>query len=164
MGIGKYWRIFSWRALVCFTYPYFIFNLTISGLPFVYFSSVIPDNPNPRQLHDIYISLYDKACQAAKGSPTETPATGRESSISYNMGITDRAIVLCPRNSEGIKIRSIGGELIGPVSLNGTVLGGTLLVKTEEEWKALRKDELKLMEVLGSIGIKSTTSGSDGKL
>jgi ATP adenylyltransferase len=65
-------------------------------------------------------------------------------------------MVLCPRTSEGAKIKSDSGELIGPISLNGTVLGGTLLVKSEAEWDTLRNDESRLEEVLKSIGIDST--------
>jgi ATP adenylyltransferase len=65
-------------------------------------------------------------------------------------------MVLCPRTSEGTKIKSVDGEFIGPISLNGTVLGGTLLVKSEVEWDALRNDESRLGDVLKSIGIDST--------
>lgn len=61
-------------------------------------------------------------------------------------------MVLCPRASEGTKIKSNNGGDIGPVSLNGTVLGGTLLVKSEAEWDALRNDQSKLMDILAAIG------------
>lgn len=61
-------------------------------------------------------------------------------------------MVLCPRSSEGTKILSNDGEPVGPVSLNGTILGGTLLVKSESEWDALRNDDSKLELVLKSIG------------
>lgn len=132
-------------------------------LPFTYFVSTIPDAATPRQLHNIYISLYEKAFKASQrfsenpGSTSALPKTTRkeESRISYNMGLTDRAMVVCPRVSEGPKIKSIDGQMIGPIALNGTVLGGTLLVKSEEEWDALRNEESKLKEVLETIGIPS---------
>lgn len=64
-------------------------------------------------------------------------------------------MVVCPRISEGLIIKSNNGESIGPVALNGTLLAGTLLVKSEIEWDTLRSDESKLNEILGSIGINS---------
>lgn len=79
-----------------------------------------------------------------------------EAPISYNLGLTDRVMVLCLRTCESIKIKSDTGDLVGPVSLNGTVLGGTLLVKNEAEWNALRSDESKLEKILSSIGIGPT--------
>jgi ATP adenylyltransferase len=73
-------------------------------------------------------------------------------------------MVLCPRISEGSKVKSKNGDLIGPVSLNGTILGGTLLVKSEEDWDALRSDELKLKEILYAIGMPSTVPEREGRL
>jgi ATP adenylyltransferase len=37
--------------------------------------------------------------------------------------------------------------------LNGTLLAGTLLVKSEAEWDTLRNDESMLIEILSSIGV-----------
>lgn len=73
-------------------------------------------------------------------------------------------MVLCPRTSEGTKIRNNDGELIGPIYLNGTVLGGTLLVKSDAEWDALRSDDVKLHDVLSSIGIHPTNSAPNERL
>jgi len=44
---------------------------------------------------------------------------------------------------------------IGPISLNGTVLAGTLLVKNEMEWNALKNDPPQLPRLLEVIGIPS---------
>jgi sulfate adenylyltransferase (ADP) / ATP adenylyltransferase len=63
--------------------------------------------------------------------------------------------VVCPRISEGLAIKSSNGEPIGPVALNGTLLAGTLLVKSELEWDTLRADESKLNDILSSIGVNS---------
>ncbi|KAF8863743.1 HIT-like protein [Acephala macrosclerotiorum] len=120
-------------------------------LPFTYFASVLPINPTSKQIHELYLDLYGKACQVSKVETT----ISEESSISYNLGLTDRAIVLCPRVSEGMKIQDEHGQLLGPIALNGTVLGGTLLVKTENEWNTLRSNESRLMEILNAIGISS---------
>jgi ATP adenylyltransferase len=69
-------------------------------------------------------------------------------------------MVVCPRTLEGPMIKSSKGESIGPVSLNGTLLAGTLLVKSEAEWDTLHDDESKLSDVLGSIGISSIKSNA----
>ena len=82
----------------------------------------------------------------------------------YNLALTDQAIVLCPRLSEGLEIKGSNGNLVGPVSLNGTMLGGTLLVKSEQEWDALRNDEKKLKKILQAIGVPPITNDKEGKL
>lgn len=136
-------------------------------VPFTYFASEIPHDASPSQLHELYIKMHQQAChasqqyQASSPSPASSisqPKRENESPISYNLGFTDRAMILCPRISEGPKIESINGNSIGPIALNGTVLGGTLLVKSEEEWETLRNDTSKLRDILGAIGIPSTTS------
>lgn len=82
-----------------------------------------------------------------------TPATsGNESAISYNLALTDRVMVLCPRRAEGATILDATGVEIGHVALNGTLLGGTLLVKNELEWEALRRDPSILDFILSSVG------------
>lgn len=131
-------------------------------LPFSYFAATLPDNPTAKQLRDIYLELYEKACNASGIHVIKAEIVG--SSISYNLGLTDQAIVLCPRTSEGIKVESIQGELIGPISLNGTFLGGTLLVKTETEWDALKSDESNLIGILKSIGVPSNPTSHEGRL
>lgn len=131
-------------------------------LPFSYVSARLPENPSAEELYRIYVNLYDQACQLRR-KPARDPSLEKQaSSISYNLGITDQTLVLCPRTSEEIKI-SKTGEPIGLVALNGTVLGGTLLVKSEEEWDVLRSDESKLTEILRAIGV-STAHEPEGRL
>jgi len=133
------------------------------NLPFTYFAATLPKGATPIQLHRIYRTLYEKALKTAQqfsessGTSFSLVKTTRdnESRISYNMGLTDQVMVICPRVSEGLKVTSKIGEIIGTVALNGTVLGGTLLVKSEAEWQALRSDESKLVEILKAIGIPS---------
>lgn len=50
------------------------------------------------------------------------------------------------------------GRVLGPVAVNGTVLGGTVMVRTGEEWDALRGGGgggggRLLEEVLEAVGI-----------
>jgi len=141
-------------------------------VPFTYFSSALPEDPTPAQLHRIYTTLHDQALLVAReyvaktcgDTPLIQPTDGDESPISYNLGLIDRIMVLCPRASEGTKIKTSNGDEVGPVSLNGTILGGTLLVKNEEEWNALRNDESKLKDILSIIGIPPIKYEQDGKL
>ena len=73
-------------------------------------------------------------------------------------------MVICPRLSEGLRIKDSDGNVLGPISLNGTILGGTLLVKSEQEWEALRKNEDKLRDILEAIGVPLNTNSEPGKL
>ncbi|KAF4635033.1 hypothetical protein G7Y89_g3063 [Cudoniella acicularis] len=144
------------------------------ALPFTYFVSEIPADATPKQLHSMYMSMHQKAVTATQQFvasfsnphflPSPSATRKEESAISYNLGLTDRAMVLCPRTSEGPKIKGVGQELIGPIALNGTVLGGTLLVKNEEEWQALRNDQTRLRDILKAIGIPSPQDDRDGRL
>lgn len=81
-----------------------------------------------------------------------------ESPISYNLGLTHKSMVLCPRTSEGLEIKDAAGSSIGSVALNGTLLAGTILVKSEAEWDAMRKNDKILVEVLEAIGIPSNST------
>ncbi|RFU31802.1 hypothetical protein B7463_g4532, partial [Scytalidium lignicola] len=129
-------------------------------LPFLYFSSPIPKDATPNIIHKAYLKMHDQACHAmrqlshnAGGDLDRTTVVAGPSPISYNLGFTNKAIVLCPRAAEGLKISSESGELLGPVALNGTVLAGTLLVKSDAEWSTLQNDEKKLKDILSAIGI-----------
>jgi sulfate adenylyltransferase (ADP) / ATP adenylyltransferase len=146
-------------------------GLTPLVLYFTYFSHPLPEDPPPEILHQIYTSLLEQTLDSIKDfakrlddSKDSECASEKEFLISYNLALTDRAMVLCPRLSEGLEIKDSGGNVIGPISLNGTILGGTLLVKTEQEWDALRNDEENLKDVLQAIGIPTATNDQTWKL
>jgi ATP adenylyltransferase len=150
-------------------HPWAAIRLIAPVLPFTYFSSPLPEDSTPETLHQIYNSLLEQACspttRAIEGlDEEENTGSAKKSPVSYNLALTDRAMVLCPRMSEGLQINSGNGDLIGPISLNGTILGGTLLVKTEQEWDALIKHEEKLRDILQAIGVPSVTTEKGGKL
>ena len=82
----------------------------------------------------------------------------KKANISYNLAMTTRRMMICPRRSKGAMISTTNQgtpKQIGPISLNGTLLAGTLMVKTNEEWEALRGiDGSKRLEgIFGEIGI-----------
>ncbi|KAG6034755.1 hypothetical protein E4U19_005522 [Claviceps sp. Clav32 group G5] len=80
--------------------------------------------------------------------PEEGPAL-----ISYNLGLTSTRIVLCPRLAEGGPVLDQDGHEVGRLSLNGTLLAGTALVKNAIEWDTLRGQPSGLVDVLRRIGI-----------
>ncbi|TGO57129.1 hypothetical protein BCON_0069g00230 [Botryotinia convoluta] len=139
-------------------------------LPFTYFAASLPSNVQPSDLHATYLELHQKACQLMKTTPCKNHKEA--SPISYNLGLTNESMVLCPRTSEGLEIKNFDGHIIGSVALNGTLLAGTLLVKSETEWDAVRKDEGILVSVLKTIGVpllntvdsQHTNSGTFDKL
>lgn len=69
--------------------------------------------------------------------------------------MTSTAMVVCPRTSEAANFPSSnsneGGE--GIIEVNGTLLAGSLMVKTKKDWDALREDDSKFQELLNAIGV-----------
>lgn len=130
-------------------------------MPFTYFAALIPQDLTPGQLHGMYLSLFEEACCAVEKFTASNPESGPQllsyqegsSRISYNLGLTETSIVICPRRAEGMALPLDQSPGIHNVALNGTVLAGTLLVKNEIEWEELKMNESLLQEVLEAIGI-----------
>ena len=136
-------------------------NIQPQKLPFATFSERINLGMSGADLHDIYLRLYGQAhhavvvaAHAGHGSraAADIPADG-EAKMSYNMAMTRDTLVVCPRLAEGASITGADGSSVGTLSLNGTVLAGTALVKNELEWEALRGDANGLLDVLKRIGL-----------
>ena len=87
-----------------------------------------------------------------------------DSPISYNLAMTSTAMAICPRRSEGLMVCRDDGTDLDYVALNGTILGGTLMVKNEELWHLLRHDKQRMESVLQAIGVppEFATSHSHG--
>jgi ATP adenylyltransferase len=84
-------------------------------------------------------SVYNKLYSAAKDTVDTFIANnpGRLSlhsidegdmPISYNLAMTTSGMAILPRRSEGTMLRRDDGSSIGFVALNGTTLGGTMMV------------------------------------
>ncbi|KAH7170164.1 HIT-like domain-containing protein [Dactylonectria macrodidyma] len=133
-------------------------SLLTRPAPFTTFAEKIVLGTSAKDLHAAYLRLYRQACQAVatySGSTRtdeEAPCEG-ETRISYNMAMTKDTLVICPRLAEGSRIVGKDGQELGTLSLNGTVLAGTALVKSEVEWEALKNDPEGLLQVLSSIGL-----------
>lgn len=67
--------------------------------------------------------------------------------------MTLNGMVVLPRRSEGTMLKRSDGSEIGFVALNGTTLGGTMMVKHQGEWDVLRLQKGKLDSILNAIGI-----------
>ncbi|KAI3343567.1 HIT-like domain-containing protein [Ustulina deusta] len=122
-------------------------------LPFTIFTSPISVEMSAEERHLAYLSLYKRAVRAVIAN-LEAAEEG-EAQISYNFAMTSTCMALCPRIAEGVSIKDGNGNEIGNVSLNGTVLAGTALVKNQVEWDALRTTSMMLPGVLGGIGVPS---------
>lgn len=129
-----------------------------AALPFATFTTELPAGLTPQMLHEAYLLLYSNACKAVGIS---NPATDGQSQMSYNIGLTSRKLILCPRRAEGAEVTRDGQK--GFVALNGTLLAGTLLVKNDLEWTALREDEAQLEIVLAEIGFPPTIANKNEK-
>lgn len=94
--------------------------------------------------------------------------TGGEATISYNLAMTRDVMVIVPRLAEGSAITEKNPEtgeevVVGKLALNGTVLAGTALVKSQREWDALRKNPEKVGELLRVIGVPTDCEGERGE-
>ncbi|KAF2438668.1 hypothetical protein P171DRAFT_458360 [Karstenula rhodostoma CBS 690.94] len=133
-------------------------------LPFAHFAYKFTSEPSGAQLVQMYNDLYRQAKQAIDGFISTHPGqlSLHESAegdlpISYNMAMTTKGIAIVPRRNEGHMLRRDDGTDIGFVQLNGTLLGGTLMVKFQEEWDTLRQHPKTLDDILEAIGIPKTT-------
>ncbi|BDD57711.1 bifunctional AP-4-A phosphorylase/ADP sulfurylase [Monascus purpureus] len=139
----------------------------IPHIPFAHFALPLPPNPSAETLHSIYLSLYKAAVAVTKSVSsstdqeenydTTTIATEGPIAIGYNLAMTVSTMLICPRKSDRAVIpvaREVEGQgaETGVVSVNGTVLAGTLMVKAESEWDLLREDPQVLTDVLVTVG------------
>jgi len=66
----------------------------------------------------------------------ESEVVANVTTLSYNVAMTTSRMAICPTRSEASIIGSRNGS--GLIALDGTLLAGRLLVKTEEECISLR--------------------------
>jgi len=133
----------------------FLSNLS---LPFRHFALPIPPQPTSTSLHHLYLSLYCQAVDyvhrfrgvAPEPSQGDDPRSPPGAAISYNLAMTVDAMAICPRRSESTSLPLAATN--NEIDINGTILGGTLMVKDEEQWDTLKQEHGILDEVLGQIG------------
>ena len=130
------------------------------ALPCVHIARKFDSEPSGSELLRVYNELYDAANKAVNkyiashpGSLALHATDEGDSSISYNLAMTTAGMVILPRRAEGTMLRRADGSEIGFIALNGTTLGGTMMVKHREEWDVLRSRPGALDEILAAIGI-----------
>ena len=140
-------------------------------LPFQYQARSIPQDVQPDQLYQIYTDLYEAALGAAQAFANAYPQHLQLHSteqgqlpISYNLAMTSTRMALCPRRSEGKSIKRNDGNVIDFVALNGTILGGTLMVKNAELFDLLKEDTSTLETILQEAGIPAPSTRPDSAL
>lgn len=134
--------------------------LRLPGLPFVHLGMSLPREPSANALHEIYLSLYraaGNAIQAGHVANSVQEQTRGPSAISYNLAMTESIMMICPRRSEHARLPIADNKLpdvadAASVSLNGTILAGTLMVKVEAEWKELCENSESLNSLLVTVG------------
>lgn len=129
-----------------------ILTASEKAVPFKVFTRRVSSDMSAEERHDAYLELYRRAVKSVYLG--QVPTEG-EAKISYNFAMTSSSMALCPRTAEGTAIRNKAGNDVGVVSLNGTVLAGTALVKNQAEWDALREDPDMLLDILKGIGLPS---------
>jgi sulfate adenylyltransferase (ADP) / ATP adenylyltransferase len=129
------------------------------ALPLAHFAMKLDPIITPDLLHLRYLSLLRLAVNSIQKSSEnlfndETTQIEHEGKavISYNLAMTTEVMAICPRRSESASIPIDGSE--SSVAANGTILGGTLMVKDVKEWDSLRKNPSLLDDILLSIGYK----------
>jgi ATP adenylyltransferase len=138
------------------------------GLPFTHFARLFSSEPTGFEILSIYEELYHAASEAVDKFIATHPnqlalhsIDGGDSPISYNLAMTTTGMAILPRRSEGTMLRRHDGTEMGFVGLNGTALGGTMMVKHQEEWDVLRKQPEMLDTILTAIGIPRQTLPSE---
>ena len=121
-------------------------------LPFAYYAKTLEEHMTGADVHGVYRELLQQwkdRWSSAMGLEARP-----EYGFSYNLGITTSYMMLMPRLRDGVDLVNEEGEEVGFVSLNGTALAGTLMVKKWEEWKCLRaKGPQGIDKVFGGVGL-----------
>ncbi|KAH8701049.1 ATP adenylyltransferase-domain-containing protein [Talaromyces proteolyticus] len=133
----------------------------LPGLPFKHFALLLPEDPSAEFLHNAYLSLYQAAVAADAGTTSsnrEDVQTSGPAAISYNFAMTESAMMICPRKSETAQLQLQKEKSDSAISLNGTILAGTLMVKQEPEWDELCSAPEKLDSLLAAVGIATVSS------
>lgn len=140
-------------------------------IPFTHFGRRFESEPSGDELLRTYNELYKLARQAVERFIVANPqqlalhsTDGGNLPISYNMAMTTNGMVVLPRRAEGAMCRRDDGSEVGFVALNGTILGGTLMVKHQQEWNLLRAKPEVLDQLLLAIGIPKEASWSKSRV
>lgn len=125
-----------------------------AGLSFACFTAPIESDITSNSLHQQYLSLLKRAYIAVQENKSSTDVTTDKllqvvrSTFSYNLAMTCDIMAILPRRNESASLPEMADSLI---SINGTILAGTLMVKSEQEFEAMKKDPTLLDYILKEI-------------
>ena len=129
------------------------------ALPFAHFATKLEPGISSASLYSKYIMLMRAALSASRSATGEVGddlddrieiEKNGQTTFSYNLAFTTDIMAICPRKSESALIPGLSDD--HEVSINGTILGGTLMVKNEMEWNTLRQNPQMLDSMLVEIG------------
>lgn len=112
---------------------------------------------NSRTLYQEYRELME-----AKEQVNDEPLDGR--TLSYNLAMTSTDMLVCPRVRESVTIKDDEGKELGSLSPNGTLLGGTLMVKSREAFDFLRTNTAPQQQGPGHPLVHTNSDGKWVKL
>ena len=128
----------------------------LTALPFNCYVVNLNDNTSGHSLHKSYRQLLSAAVKAVAfhdhgGNSDEDNqiAENGKTVISYNLAMTVDKMAICPRRAEGTSLPQAFSESF--VSINGTILGGTMMVKDDREYELLQNDKTILDEILTAV-------------
>jgi sulfate adenylyltransferase (ADP) / ATP adenylyltransferase len=128
------------------------------AVPFIHFAVRIEPHVPAASLHAKYIMLMKAALSAStahgrsrggESGKLEIERNGR-TTFSYNLALTTNMMAICPRRSESAQIPGLDES--HDVSINGTILGGTLMVKNVTEWHTMLQNPHLLDGIIAAIG------------
>ena len=108
---------------------------------------------------DIYSRLYTFAASGVRQYiETHSDLSLHDTShgdlpISYNLAMTADCMLIAPRRAEGMVVKRDDGSEVEAVALNGTFLGGTMMVKNEEVYGLLQEKPQRVEEIFAAVGV-----------
>ena len=136
-----------------------------ANLPFLHYATKLSPGISAQKLYSEYTFLLRAAICGSKADKVdfdfdkhEPMEREGEAVISYNLAMTTDMMAILSRRSEAAEVPT-RGEPQSSVAINGTILGGTLMVKDEHEWRTLREKPTLLDGMLSEIGYPVSETG-----
>ena len=133
------------------------------NLPFVHFATTLQPSLGAAEIHRTYLFLM-QAALAGISEATDLEALDAVSisrdgrtTFSYNLAMTAEVMAILPRKAEATGIPGVADSSI---AVNGTILAGTMMVKSEEEWERLRKQPEHVLKILDDITYSKTRNAA----
>ncbi|KAF1814992.1 Ap4A phosphorylase-like protein II [Eremomyces bilateralis CBS 781.70] len=132
----------------------------LPSLPCSHFGLPISEDCSFGNIYHVYRRLINHCGDQVQSPETTNSPSSFDGPVpfSYNLGMVEGGMVICPRSNEGAPTLDANGTVAGTACFNGTLLAGTLMVKNQEEWDALKRNPTQMDDILYSIGVPSTSS------